>query len=250
MMRDVINYAVAMGFVDLHSHILPGLDDGPADLRGSLEVADGLLEIGFDVFCGTPHQRVGLYVPDLEEVRATAATFAQTLAQGAREAEVVAGAENCWDELLFDRSQKDEIPGYDGTKVFLVEAPGPFVPAEMDQQMFDWRRRGYLPVLAHVERYLATPEFKDRIAQLSQMAVMTCNLDAVAGAMGRKMAKMTRFLIQEGIAHALCTDIHGVVSLKPTAQGIRWVKRKLGAKGLRRLLDENPRKVLAGEHPD
>jgi protein-tyrosine phosphatase len=234
------------------------LDDGPADLEGSLEIVDGLVDIGYDTICATPHQRVGLYLPDLEAVIAAAETLGDALERRAHEtdgeagskAEIIAGVENCWDELLFQRSQEDRIPGYGATKVFLVEAPGPFVPPELDQQLFDWRRRGYLPVMAHVERYLATTRYMERMAELSQMAVLTCNLDAVAGAMGRRVAKAARALLQDGTVHALCTDIHVADSLKATAQGVRWVRRKLGLQAVVRLLDENPRRALAGELPD
>ena len=239
-----------MGYVDLHSHILSGLDDGPATPTESLELVTELVRMGFDTLCVTPHQRLGLHTPDLGAVRATARELQQAVDSSGMECRLVPGAENCWDDLLWERSRLGQIPCYDSTSVFLFDLAGWVVPSELDQQLFSWRISGLLPVLAHVERYESTANLEDRLYDLSQQAVLTVNLDALGGGMGRPAAKLARKLVSNGIIHALTTDLHGRDALGATASGIKWAKRRLGPETTTLLLEENPRTVLAGHLPE
>lgn len=239
-----------MGYVDLHSHILASLDDGPTDPGESLELVTELVRMGFDTVCVTPHQRLGLHTPDLAAVRASARELQQAVDLSGMACRLVPGAENCWDDLLWERSRLGQIPCYDSTRAFLFDLPGWVVPSELDHQLFNWRISGLLPVLGHVERYDSTPHFEDRLYELSQHAVLTVNLDALGGGMGRPATKLARKLVSDGIIHALATDLHGKDALDATASGIKWVKRRLGSETLQLLLEENPRIALAGRLPE
>jgi protein-tyrosine phosphatase len=238
------------GFIDLHSHVLNGVDDGPATLEESLEVIQGMVSLGFETVYATPHQRVDLYTPALEVVREACEDLRGVLQSKGTPVALYHGAENCWDPLLFERSQAGEIPPYEGTQSFLVEMPGPFLPAGVARQLFEWRRAGFLPVVAHVERYLGTPQLLERAHEISGAGVVSCNLESLGGGLGRKVAKTARAMVLEGAARVLCTDIHGEAWLKPTSKGLRWVRRHLPPEAVKRLLVTNPRRILAGELPE
>src|SRR5688572_30742252 len=99
-----------MGYVDLHSHVLPGLDDGARKLPDSLEMLALLGQVGFDVVHATPHQKVGSWVPSREAIEGAHAQVAAALPAGSVELRL--GAENMWDELFLERSLSKAIPGY------------------------------------------------------------------------------------------------------------------------------------------
>jgi tyrosine-protein phosphatase YwqE len=78
---------------------------------------------------------------------------------------------------------------------------------------------------------------------------MVVDLGAVAGYHGRREAKAARALLKQGIAHAAATDIHSPGDIRVAAEGMAWIRKKLGGAALVRLCDDNPRSILAGIHP-
>jgi protein-tyrosine phosphatase len=239
-----------LGFVDLHSHILPGLDDGSPDPATSLTMLRGLCALGFDTVCATPHQKAGQFLPALDDIRGAHARVVQGLADAGLTLRVPLAAENMWDGTLYERIQDDTIPSYDGGPAFLVEFSPAQLPAGLSQRIFELRRRGKLPVIAHPERYQPLWKSREQVLALRANAALVVDLGAVAGYHGRREGKAARELLEQGLAHAVASDVHSPADLRGAAEGIAWIRKRLGAAALARLLDENPRRILAGEHPD
>jgi protein-tyrosine phosphatase len=240
----------ALGFVDLHSHILAGLDDGSPDATTSLAMIRGLHALGFDTVCATPHQKTGQFLPILEDIRAAHDRVVELLAGAGVALRVPLAAENMWDSTLYERIQADAIPSYDGGPAFLLEFPPTQLPVGLDQHLFDLRRRGKLPVIAHPERYQPLWGAPDQVAALHANCALVVDLGAVAGYHGRREGKAARAYLEQGLAHAVASDIHSPGDLRGAAEGMSWIKKRLGEAALTRLLDDNPRRILVGEHPD
>jgi protein-tyrosine phosphatase len=238
-----------LGFVDLHSHVLPGLDDGSPDPETSLAMIRGLVALGFDTVCATPHQKVGQFLPSLESIRgAHQATMAQ-LAQAGVGVRLALAAENMWDSTLYDRMEADSIPSYDDGPAFLVEFVPSHLPVGLRERIFQLRRKKRLPVIAHPERYEEYWSAPDRLRALGEDCPLVVDLAALAGHHGRKQGKAARAYLENGVAHAVASDIHSEADLRGAAEGIAWIKKRLGDRRLVTLLDVNPRRILAGEHP-
>lgn len=237
-----------MGFVDLHSHVLPGLDDGSPDLSTSLLMLRGLGSIGFERVCATPHQKVP-FRPDHGEISAARAEIEAALADREVGVALSLGAENMWDDVFFERMRDDTIPSYDGGPAFLVEFPVQQLAPGLEEHLFELRMRERLPVIAHPERYQPLWRDRDRVRRLSADAALVVDLGAVAGYYGRKQAKAARWMLREGVAHAAASDAHSPNDVRVAAEGIAWIRKKLGDATVERLLDVNPRRILAGEHP-
>jgi protein-tyrosine phosphatase len=239
-----------MGFVDLHSHVLPGLDDGVASLPESLDVLDVLAGAGFEIVCATPHQKVGSWVPTAQAMHDAWSTVNAAL-DGKRPAlELRLGAENFWDELFLERSLDGQQPAYTGGRAFLVEVPPSATPPRLEDQLFRMRTRGLLPVLAHPERYHSLCRQPDRLTAIARTCALVVDLGALDGAHGPVAGEAAQRLVREGRAHACASDAHDVDDARAAAAGIAWIERKLGHAALTRLLDENPRRILQGELPD
>lgn len=236
-------------YVDLHSHILPGLDDGAADVAASLEMVQALAALGFSTLYATPHQRSGLFMPTLDAISAAAASIAPALAETLPTITVDLGAENFWDEILAERLRTNCVPGYGKSRTFLFEIHPSFMPARLEETLFQVRISGRLPILAHPERYASIQRSPDSAAELAQKTGLLVDLAAVGGSRGRAEAKVARRLLEEGLAHAAASDMHRPKDARAIVEGVEWIKKRLGAAALVRLLTENPRRMLAGELP-
>jgi protein-tyrosine phosphatase len=240
---------VAVGFVDLHSHVLPALDDGSPDLSTSLVMIQGLAGLGFERICATPHQKAR-FRPTAAEIEVARAALAAALEDRGLDVTLSIGAENMWDEVLHGRLEADQVPSYDGGPAFLVELAVTDPAPGLEERLFAVRLAGRLPVLAHPERYQPLWADRDRLVRLGAEMALVVDLGAVAGFHGRREAKTARWLIREGIAHAAASDAHVPGDVRVAAAGIAWIRKKMGEAAVRRLLDENPRRILAGEHPE
>ena len=241
--------SLSMDYVDLHAHFLPGLDDGAADGSDALKMVSAVAALGFTTLHATPHQRLGVFLPpqeDIErvftELRAEVKTISPTLT-------FALAAENFWDEVFLGRLREGGLPSYSGGPAFLFEVnPGMF-PPRIEQTLFEIRLSGKLPVMAHPERYRAVQIDLGRAEELARSAALLVDLAALDGAHGRPAMKTARRLLEEGLAHAAASDIHSPEDQRAIAAGMTWIRKRLGAETLDRLLGENPRRILAGELP-
>jgi protein-tyrosine phosphatase len=239
-----------MGFVDLHSHVLPGLDDGSRALSESVELTRTLAGMGFDAVCATPHQRVGFFVPSRVEIDGAYDNLRTAMAGAGVELTLHLGAENFWDELFLGRSRTGAQPTYTGGRAFLVEIATQQTPPRFEDTLFQMRIGGLLPVLAHPERYAPLWSAPERVAAIARTAALVVDLGALDGAHGARECTAARQLVKDGVAHAVATDVHGLPDVRAAASGIAWIRKKLGDAAVRRLLEDNPRRILQGELPD
>jgi protein-tyrosine phosphatase len=237
-----------MGFVDLHSHVLYGLDDGAPDEATAIAMLDGLATLGVTEQCVTPHQKAGQYLPSWEHIEASLAAVER--ARRPEHPTLRLGAESMWDDVFVGRIARDEIPHYRGTTAFLVEVPPPLMPPGVIDQLFRLRIKRMVPVLAHPERYHALWDDDDLARSLRRVCAFVVDLGAVAGFHGKRQTRAARHLLETGIACGVATDAHQLGDLQQAAAGISWIEKKLGHAALVRLFDHAPRAILAGELPD
>lgn len=237
-------------YVDLHAHFLPALDDGAPSVDVSMRMVGALASLGFGVLNATPHQRAGMFMPTREAIDA-AFNEVRGLSQVAVPGlEFGVAAENFWDEVFHERVQHGGLPCYTGGKAFLFEVNTQLLPARLEQTLFSIHTGGRLPVMAHPERYRPLQGDFDRAESLARTAALVVDLGSVDGAHGRAEMKFARRLLEEGLAHAVTSDMHTAEDQRPISAGMAWVKKRLGAPALERLLADNPRRILAGELPD
>jgi len=237
-----------MGYIDLHSHVLFGLDDGSPDRETSLAMLDALATLGVTEQCTTPHQKASQYLPALDSIEATFAAL-ETVRKPHHPTLRLA-AENMWDDVLLGRIQAGTIPSYRDSRAFLVEVPPALMPPNLADQLFKLSRTGIIPVLAHPERYVALWDNDELARTLRRVCAFQIDLPAVAGFHGRRESKQARHLLELGLATAVATDAHQVGDVQQSAQGLAWIDKKLGHATTVRLFEHAPRAILAGELPD
>lgn len=239
------------GLVDLHSHILPGLDDGPAQLEDAVELVTALESLGFSEFYPTPHQKAGSWAPQPAE-RDDAATALREALRAAGSGVTIhpPAGENMWDDLFLRRQDDGGFPTYPGGRAFLLEFPPEALPPQLPERLFQFRVGGLLPVIAHVERYPALAGDATRLERVGRSAGLLVNVSTLGGIAGWWTRRATRRLVRKGLVHAAATDSHGPDDVAYTRAGLQWLRSALGTDATEILLSDNPRRMLAGELPD
>ena len=120
------------------------------------------------------------------------------------------------------------------------------MPAGLENELFQLRVAGMLPVMAHPERYVAIQRDVTLAERLGRHAVLMVDLGALDGAHGRAEMKTARKLVQEGLAHAAATDIHRPDDEKGIAAGMAWIRKQMGPAVLDQMLAENTRRAAGG----
>ncbi len=235
-------------YIDLHCHVLPGLDDGPPDLDAAVALVLALEGLGFGEIHPTPHQKEGSWAPSAEQRGQAAEQLRRALQQ--RGAQVVIGdpgGENMWDSLFVQRHSAGDYPTYAGGKAFLVEfSPDQGLPPGLTEQLFRDRLEGRLPVVAHVERYPQLLSQPQRLAELGQRAALLVNLSSLASWI---WGRATRRLVRAGLVHAVASDGHNLVDTEAGRKGMNWLRSAMGEEAAALLLRDNPRRILSGELP-
>ncbi len=230
-------------YVDLHAHYLPGLDDGATDREMSLRMLRAIAALGFSDLYATPHQRAGMFMPAREQIDEAFRTVSEDAREAGIDARLGLGAENFWDDVLHRRLREQTVPSYDDGAAFLFEVNPQLIPPMLENELFQLRVGGSLPVLAHPERYVGIQRDITLAERLGRHAVMMVDLGALDGAHGRTEMKTARKLVLEGLSHAAASDIHRPEDQTTVAAGMAWIRKQLGPDALETMLSENPRRL-------
>jgi len=194
--------------IDLHSHILPGLDDGPATMDGSLELARAAVAAGTRTILATPHinDRASIeparIAAGLEELRAALAAAEVPL-------EVLPGGEIAIWRLLDLDDETLRALALGGGPYLLVESPFSMVLGDFEPLVLDLQERGYRVLLAHPERCAAFQRDPPRLQRLVDAgALVQVTAGSMSGAFGSTVRRFTAAILREGLAHVVASDAH------------------------------------------
>lgn len=204
--------------VDLHSHILPGLDDGAATIEESLELARVAEAAGIDTIVATPHIRND-HPFLLELIEDRLGTLRAALREAEIAVQVVGGGEVSLDKVteLDDETLATLCIG-EG-RYLLVESPYTQAPALLEPVLFDLQVRGFRPVLAHPERSMTFLHDRARLERLVKGGVV-CSVTAmsVSGGFGSTVRAYTLGLFKAGLVHNIASDAHDATRRAPGFQ--------------------------------
>jgi protein-tyrosine phosphatase len=204
--------------VDLHSHILPGLDDGAATLKQSLELARVAEAAGIDTIVATPHIRDDHPFP-LELIEDGLHTLRTALREAEIALQVVGGGELSITKVteLDDETLASLCIG-DGNYL-LVESPYTQAPSLLETALFELQVRGFRPVLAHPERSMSFLHDRARLERIVDKGVI-CSVTAMSltGAFGTAVRDYTLRLFTDGLVHNIASDAHDATRRAPGFQ--------------------------------
>jgi protein-tyrosine phosphatase len=236
--------------IDLHSHILPGIDDGPPSLEGSLELARVAVATGTGTIAATPHVNHS-HAVDLERIRDAVADLNAELRAAEIELEVVPGGEIAITRMIeLDAGVLERLRLGEGPYL-LVESPLTYATNHFDSLLLDLRLRGHEVLLAHPERSTHMQREPHRLARLVEAGILTSiTAGSMSGQFGSTVRQFTLQLLSEGLVHNVSSDAHDAHRRPPgLLQGFADADRDLPgiAEQASWFTQEVPAAILAGD---
>ena len=194
--------------VDLHCHILPGIDDGPVNLDFSVAMARRAEEAGINVVVATPHVRSD-YRTDPGGIAEAVEELNAALRGAALDIEVLPGAEVSLQKANELNDETLSLLCLGSGNYLLVESPYRSIDIDLEGILWDLQARELSPVLAHPERCPIFQRDPDRLARLVNGGVL-CSITAasLAGRFGATVRKFSLELLYDGLVHSVATDAH------------------------------------------
>lgn len=234
---------------DLHSHILPGLDDGAKTVEEFVAMARAAAAGGTTVMLATPHRRdvtenfsiaylSELFAEMEEELDARGIGLTLTL-----------GMENHLDAELPEALWRGEALTMNGTRYALVELPFFGHPDWVEPALADIQESGVTPVLAHPERIEMLQRDPDLLRAFVERGMLTqVTAGSVTGQWGDEVKRLTHDLLRSGLVHILASDTHTPSGPRPPAllPGMEAAARIVGEAKARAMVLETPRAVIEG----
>ena len=198
------------GFIDWHSHILPGVDDGIKKIEDSLKVLEVYESLGFKKVWLTPH----IMEEYPNETQKLKDVFESLKSRWKGNLEIELAAENMLDNMFEDRVEKNDfLPIGTDKEYLLVETSYYTPPYGMEEMIEKARKKGYHIVLAHPERYRYMDE-NDYKKLKEEGVLFQMNILSIVGAYGETAKKKAEWLIDTGFMDLLGTDVHNLDSIK------------------------------------
>ena len=214
---------------DMHSHILPGIDDGAPDVEASVELVKGLMELGVTHSIATPHVISDMYRNTPETIGKALAELRSALEERGINYKVDAAAEYMMDAAFFEMIKNNEPLLTIKDNIILTEFSFGSIPDNPKQMSFNIITAGYNPILAHPERYGYFHNNYKAYHFLKELGFMLqVNLLSLGGHYGPGVEKAAKYIIKNGLATFVGTDMHHVRHLEGLKNGRAVFEKWLG----------------------
>jgi protein-tyrosine phosphatase len=233
--------------IDLHSHILPGLDDGARDLDDALEIARGAVADGIKTIAATPHVRED-YPTTADAMESGVRHLRAALERERIELELLPGGEVSLEQL--DRLSHDELRRFalaGNPKYLLIETPYRDWPLPFDEIVLRLNSFGMTPVIAHPERNGAIQADLKKVADLFHSgALIQVTAASLDGRLGSRPRATARKLVDAGLVHMIGSDAH-TAGIREV--GLSGARKVIGDEALARWLTESVAAAIVHDEP-
>ncbi|WP_263079342.1 capsular biosynthesis protein [Endozoicomonas sp. Mp262] len=236
--------------IDIHNHIIPGLDDGAVDLPMALSMLQMAQEQGVTHLVCTPHMHAGRYDNDIDTIRKHFNRLLEALCHSELSIELAMAAEvRISDDFMYQLTQ-GKVPfigQWEGRSAILLEMPHAHIPPGIDR-LIEWlQQQGYQPVIAHPERnkdIIKVPQEALALAERGVLFQLTAG--SVTGQFGESARATAHWLLTRNLVHFMASDAHRIARRAPAmGEAYADVVQRYGEVMARQLTVINPRKLTA-----
>ena len=200
---------------DIHSHLLPGIDDGSPDIETSVQLITGMKRLGYKKLITTPHVMWDVYKNTRHIILEKLQEVKDRLANERVDIEIHAAAEYFIDDHLGELVERKEPLLCFGNNLVLVEFSMVSQPFEWKKTLFEMQIQGYQPVIAHPERYAYLDRNKNFYDELKSAGYLfQLNMLSLSGQYGNSVTELARYLTKKGYYDLIGTDLHHVRHLE------------------------------------
>lgn len=236
--------------IDLHTHILPGLDDGAQSVDDAIELAEIALESGVRTVVATPHsnQKGRFENYDTPQLRTVYKLLREELKRERLQLQLLFGMEIFASDDLKQKVIDGRLIGLNGTDRYLVEFALDSDPGWIGDRLEDLLDAGKTPLIAHPERYACVQDYPAFVYEWLQMGCLCqSNRGSIFGKFGRSAQRAVRELLENGLVTCVASDAHSPC-MRTTFMRDAWeyLEDTYGERTARRLLIENPEAIVWG----
>jgi protein-tyrosine phosphatase len=194
---------------DMHSHLLPGIDDGSPDIKTSLELIKGMKELGYTKLITTPHIMGDMYKNTREIILEKLELLRAAVKEEGLDIEINAAAEYFLDDYVHGFIKRNEPLLPISGNMVLVEFSLAFPSHSLKDILFDMQMQGYQPIIAHPERYIYLEKNKEFYEELKDIGCLfQLNILSLTSHYGRSVHELAQYLIKKGYYNLAGTDLH------------------------------------------
>jgi protein-tyrosine phosphatase len=237
--------------IDLHCHLLAGIDDGAKDIEQSLAMARIAVSEGITVVACTPHITPGVYNNDGGLIKERLANLRQWLSYSNIPLSVVCGADIHVAPNIVDGLKSGAMLSLNDSRYVLIEPPHHVAPPQLEQSFFQLISAGYVPILTHPERLSWIDRRYDLIQQLAQAGVwMQITAGSLTGTFGSRPKYWAERMLDEGLVQIMATDAHNTGRRGPyIREALDLARERVGEAEAANLTLTRPRGILENAAP-
>lgn len=237
--------------IDLHTHLLPGIDDGAKTLEVSLKMARIAVENGTTVMACTPHIYPGLYMNDSAGIHRERDKLQLALDTFHIPLRLVVGADAHLVPELLEGLQSGRVPTLNGSRYFLLEPSHHVAPPRFEDSVFQIMAAGYVPVITHPERLVWIEHHYETFVTLAKRgAWLQLTAGALVGKFGKGPRHWSERLLGDGVIHIVASDAHTASVRSPRmSDAVPLLEKIVGREETRRMLVERPQAILDNLDP-
>ncbi len=234
---------------DLHAHILPNLDDGPATMEESLAMVRKGWEEGIDTICATPHLMEEPSQEAVDRFTHSFQSFQEQISSHGPPVNLALGSE------VYFQTGLEKILGFPGLtlngtgKYLLIELPMQEIPRGAEQIIFSLVMAGMIPILAHPERNFSVLKDEALLEPIVRAgALIQVNAGSLEGQFGRQVKKTTLSLLKKGLVQLIGSDAHSAASRPVRLTGaVENAAQVVGQEMAQLMVTDYPQRILAGQ---
>jgi protein-tyrosine phosphatase len=237
--------------IDLHCHILPGVDDGPSDAAESLSMARQAVADGIKTIVATPHTLNGVYYNPFHSVADQVARLREIFLKNRLALDLYPGSESYICFQMVQQVSTGEVGTINGNGSYvLVEFPFQTIPSGTKDELFQLKLKGITPIIAHPERNLV---IQHQLEILYELTAMGCLIQitamSITGELGEKAMSCAHRLLDLRLAHVIASDAHSADTRPPLLSPAVEVAGRImaSANEAEAMVSTLPRAILTGE---
>ena len=232
--------------IDIHTHILPNVDDGSKSIDETFELLNEAKKAGFDTIISTSHYIEDYYNVNVSEREVWINAISEILKKENNDLKLYLGNEVYLTENIMELLETGKATTINKSRYILFEFPMNTKPMNMYDIIYDMLQNKLIPILAHPERYSFVQKEPEIIYDLIQKGVlMQANYGSIIGRYGEKAQLMVRKFFENNMIHFLGSDVHKKNTIYPRiTQALNEIKDIIGKEKLNELTTINPSMVL------
>lgn len=236
--------------IDIHSHILPGIDDGAQSLEDSIAMAKQAVSEGIETIIATPHHKNGKYENTKSSILMRVNQLNDALKEEGLNIKILPGQENRIFGELLEYYENGEILTLTGNSSYLfIEFPSGHVPRYSSQLFYDIQLKGLSPIIVHPERNAELLENPDLLFDfVINGAATQITASSLTGKFGKKIKRFTEQLIEANLTHFIASDAHNTTT-RPAilSEALDVIEQKYGVDSVY-YFTENAELLVSANH--